>query len=377
MVVLALQERGYRIAVVTSHGSLELPDLDDYAGIPIYRFPFYAAFAERDIERLAEIHRRLRALKAEFAPDVVHINFLGPSAICHVQTTSAHPAPLMVTLRGMLPDDVLQAGSGYAFALRGADWVTANASAALEQARRHLPQIIPRSSIVYDGGDPSGIAPSPLSFEPPRLLCIGRLAPEKGFDLALSAFALILGRCPTARLVVAGDGPERGRLERQAADLGVAAAVEFVGWVAPKKVQALLNTVTAVIMPSRTEALPLTAVEAGQLARPVVATRVGGVPEVVLDGRSGLLVEPESVSGLAGALTWLLNHPEQAAQMGARARAYTGETFGMQRCVDGYDALYRRLIEARREGARADSRRVRLEAAQRTISEPSAGRADV
>ena len=353
---VALRERGYRIAVVTSHGSLDLPDLDDYAGIPVHRFPFFSAFAERDIDRLAGIHRRLSRLKGDFAPDLVHINFLGPSAIFQVQTTAAHAAPLVVTLRGMLPDDLLQGGSGYAFALRAADWVTANASASLERARRHLPELAARSSVIYDGLDPPPIPPAPLPIEPPRVLCLGRLSFEKGFDLALSAFALLAGALPAARLVVAGDGPERAALQRQAADLGIAAAVDFVGWVAPESVFELINTATVVVLPSRTESLPITAVEAGQMARPVVAARVGGVPEVVVDGQTGLLVDPESPAALAGALQWLLGNPAEAARLGAEARVRTSATFSMERSVDTYDELFRRLIEtamaSRRSGAR-------------------------
>jgi glycogen(starch) synthase len=180
------------------------------------------------------------------------------------------------------------------------------------------------------------------------LLCLGRLAPEKGFDLALTALASLIERFPHIRLVIAGDGPARTDLEQQAAKLGLAHVVDFIGWVAPDKVPALLNTATVVVMPSWREGLPLVALEAALMARPVVATRVGGLPEVVVHGQTGLLIEKEDSDGLAKAIAFLLEHPETATQMGQAAQQRAQEVFNSEQCVNAYDALYQKLItEAR------------------------------
>jgi glycogen(starch) synthase len=175
------------------------------------------------------------------------------------------------------------------------------------------------------------------------LLCLGRLSPEKGFDVAVTAFASLVNRFPNARLVIVGEGPERTKLECQIRKLGLTHRVELAGEVAPEEVPGLLNTVTMVLLPSRQESFGLVALEAALMARPVVATRVGGLPEVVLHEQTGLLVENENSGALAEAAAFLLTQPATAMKMGQTARLRAHHTFSWQRHVDAYDALYQRL----------------------------------
>jgi len=155
---------------------------------------------------------------------------------------------------------------------------------------------------------------------------------------------MIARRYPRARLVIAGDGPARTELERQASDRHLSHAVEFVGWVAPDRVPDLINHSTIVLMPSREDSFPLVALEAGALARPIVATRVGGLPEIIQHQETGLLVEKEDSNGLAQAISFLLGHPEAAVSMGQAAQRRIEVAFSWEKHVDAYDTLYRRLI---------------------------------
>jgi glycogen(starch) synthase len=198
--------------------------------------------------------------------------------------------------------------------------------------------------------------PPPISFDPPRILCLGRLVPEKGFDLALAAFSVICHRFPGARLVLAGDGREWDNLKQRATELGLALSVEFVGGVPPDKVTDLIAEATLVLIPSRLEGFGLVALEAGSMARPVVATRVGGLPEVIVHEETGLLTESENSEALAGAIELLLEQPEKAERMGRAARERAQREFGWERYVDVYDGLYRKLIMDAREGASMNSR---------------------
>src|SRR5207244_1285250 len=169
-----------------------------------------------------------------------------------------------------------------------------------------------------------------------------------GFDIAVTAFASLVRRFPGARLVIAGDGPERTKLEQQISELGLAHRVELAGAVTPCEVPALLNTITAVLLPSRQESFGLVALEAALMARPVVATRVGGLPEVVVHEQTGLLVKPEVPEALAAGLTYLLAHPHTAVHMGQAARQRAQDRFSFERYVADYDALYGELT---REGS--------------------------
>jgi len=157
------------------------------------------------------------------------------------------------------------------------------------------------------------------------------------------ALASIVERFPQVRLILAGDGTVRQALERQIAELGLVDHVEFRGWIAPDEVPALMNEATIVVLPSRWEGLPSVALQAAMMARPIVATRVGGIPEVVVHRETGLLVEPEDVSALAAAIAFLLMSPEIAVEMGSTGRRRVQEVFGWDKCVGEYEDLYRQL----------------------------------
>jgi glycogen(starch) synthase len=141
-------------------------------------------------------------------------------------------------------------------------------------------------------------------------------------------------------MTIAGDGPTRSGLQARAIMRGIDHAVDFIGWVAPEKVPSLINSFTLVLMPSRQDSLPLVALEAALMARPIVATRVGGLPEVVAHEETGLLVESENSRALASTVVFLLSHPDVAERMGERARARARRLFVWEQHVDAYDALY-------------------------------------
>lgn len=342
--VPALQQRGHEVIVVTSHHYLDLPNQGRHKGIPIYRFPFRQGLQRGDAALCLEARKRVASLKRSFKPDVIHLNALGPSALFHLQTVDAHAAPVLVRINtdlfgseGELPNTL----TGQI--LHRADWITCVSNATLTQVHRWLPQISDRTSVIYNSVDIPR-APSPLPTDPPRLLCLGRLIPEKGFDVALAALALLIDRFPDLRLVVAGDGPERAALEHQAAELGISQSVEFIGWIEPEQVPAILDQATAVVLPSRREGLPMVALEAALMARPVVATRTGGIPEVIVHEETGLLVDKDDSRGLATSLALLLAEPERAAAMGQAAYRHARSTFSSERCVQSYLDLYQRLI---------------------------------
>jgi glycogen(starch) synthase len=342
----AMEERGYEFEVVTSHGTLALPARDEYGGIPVHRFPFYSALATGNAEQLVEALQGVAKVKRAFKPELVHVNFSDPSVFFHLHTARAHPAPWLFSLRQSVPnaaggrkDSLLRR------ALLSADWVTSISETGLADLVRVAPEITDRSSVIYGALEQPDLTAAPLGVETPKLLCLGRVVEDKGFDLALTAFASLAERFPQARLVIAGDGPARPALERQATELGVAERVRFTGWVAPEEVPALLNEVFVLIVPSRwlEEGLPNTAIQAAQMGRPLVGTRVGGLPEAIVHGDTGLLVEREDSEGLAEAIAYLLERPQRAAEMGQAARRRADEVFGAQRHLDTYEALYRKL----------------------------------
>lgn len=344
----ALRERGYEFLVLTSSNSPDLPAETSHEGIPVYRFPF--TFSSNNIDQVTKLRRQVATLKRTFAPELIHINGTSINVFFHLTTVDAYSAPVLVTLHNeRFSDDrpELNAGNDTLLGrtLRSADWVSCVSVAVLADVRRLVPEIISRSSVIHNGLDLPPVIPAPLPFHAPRLLYLGRLIPRKGVDVALSAFASIANRFPSVRMTIAGDGPARTALENQAAELGLRDLIDFVGWVTPENIPALINTATIMVMPSRREPFGLVALEAAQMARPIIATRVGGLSEVVEHGQTGLSVENENVNEFAEAMSILLEHPETATHMGQTARSRAIERFSWTRCVDAYDTAYRKLIQ--------------------------------
>jgi glycosyltransferase involved in cell wall biosynthesis len=160
---------------------------------------------------------------------------------------------------------------------------------------------------------------------------------RKGIDVLLRASTRLTF---PHRLVIAGDGPERRELEELARRLG--ASAEFLGFV--PDLAERIEDLGVFVLPSRGENLPIAILEAMALAVPVVATRVGGVPEVIVDGESGLLVEPEDVDGLAAALGRLAEDEELRQRLGRAAAARVAEHFEAGLVARKMVALYRELV---------------------------------
>ena len=205
---------------------------------------------------------------------------------------------------------------------------------------RAVPSLEGRTRVVHNGLPQPDQDPVRLPFDPPVLLALGRLIPEKGFDIALRACALVRRQVPEIQMIVAGDGPEREGLAQLAAELGL--DVSFPGWVDPGDVPALINRATLVIVPSSfAEPFGLVALQASQMARPVVAARSGGLPEIISEGGSGMLFEAGDQKAAAAAIARLLADPELAARMGSEGRSRALGTFSMKRYADAYEEMYR------------------------------------
>jgi 2-deoxystreptamine N-acetyl-D-glucosaminyltransferase/2-deoxystreptamine glucosyltransferase len=161
---------------------------------------------------------------------------------------------------------------------------------------------------------PQHVEPEPL--EPGTFVFVGRLTRQKALPVAFEAMREVDG----VRLVLVGDGPERARLESAVARLGLDGRIEFAGVRSRHEVLRTLAGATALVLPSAWENLPHAAVEALAVGTPVVATAVGGVPEVVHDGENGLLVPANDAAALAAALRRIVSEPGLRDRLAAGAQ---------------------------------------------------------
>src|SRR5262249_34067580 len=182
-----------------------------------------------------------------------------------------------------------------------------------------------------------------------NVLFVGRVEEAKGaFDL-LSAWVKVQRTCPAALLIVAGPDRTKGRFLDEAHALGIDHSIRFYGPVPLFQIAGLMRQSRIFCLPSHKEGTPNCVMEALASGLPVVATRVGGIPDVVEHGKTGLLVDKGDVHGLASALSTLLNDPERCVGQGKAAHAYAREHLDARKSITRLIQIYGELINSYRE----------------------------
>ena len=171
---------------------------------------------------------------------------------------------------------------------------------------------------------------------------VGRIAPIKNHRLFFDAMARVLAEYATAHVVVAGDGDLRPEMERYVREIGIANRVSFLGW--RHDLPQVYTDLDVVVISSNNEGTPVSAIEAMAAGRPVVATRVGGLPDVISDGETGYLVAPGNVEQLASAVERVLGDGETTDRLRRKARESVKHKFAVERLATDIDLLYRRLL---------------------------------
>lgn len=204
----------------------------------------------------------------------------------------------------------------------------------------------PNWCVVENGVDldafrdiPAGM-PDDLDVPPgaPVAVVVGALRGRKRHADALSCWPRVLQCAPDAHLLILGDGPERSKLQEQARELGISARVVFAG--TRPDVARIVSASTLLLLPSEHEALPTTLIEAAACATPAIACDVDGVPEVVIDGQTGLLVPVHDPPALAEATLRLLGDEALRRSLGARARQLAEERFDARLWAERLQAIY-------------------------------------
>jgi glycosyltransferase involved in cell wall biosynthesis len=206
-------------------------------------------------------------------------------------------------------------------------------------------------TVIHNGLDLDAF-PAAASREPRRrVIVVANLRPEKGYDVLIEAAGRVLRQFPDARFECVGTGPQLASIQAALAAGGISGAFTFFGQ--RDDVPALLGAADIFVLPSRSESLPNAVLEAMAAGLPVVASAVGGVPEIVDDGRTGLLAPAGDAAALADRLCRLMNDAPLAARLGEAARREVRERYSFDRMVAAVDALYVREL-ARRGRVRAE-----------------------
>jgi len=343
----ALDPARCRIAVACLGGpGAVMPEVADYA--PVY------CQTRSGANNLSALLFLLRLMRTEQV-DVVHTYYGRTRAYGRL-------AAILARVPVIISAEMAQVGP---YSLKGwaterlFDYFTDHFVAVSEATRVHLFRTRqvppPRVTVIYPGIDlvrfDTQERPPMVRYElglPDHALVIGvvaRLVTYKGHADLIAALPWILQTVPTTRLVFIGDGPAASDLRRQVHEVGLAEHVHFLG--ARRDIPRLLRAFDVFVLPSHQEGLGLAIIEAMAAGLPVVATRVGGIPEVVVEGETGLLVEPGNPPELAEVIVHLLTNPYTRRQMGIKGRQRVEAYFTSQRTAANLTALYCRLLQAK------------------------------
>ena len=204
--------------------------------------------------------------------------------------------------------------------------------------------------VRFEDGDGAAIRKEFDLGSAPVVGCVARLAPRRGHELLIRAFQQLLPEYPHARLLLVGKGEARARLETLVSDLGLAREVLFAGY-READLPAVLQALDAfALMGAGSDESCRAALEAMAAGRPVVGRRVGALPETVVHGVTGLLVDDDRPESVAAALRALVARPEQAAAMGRAGRERARTLFGSDAHAAQVERVYRRIVESREPG---------------------------
>jgi glycosyltransferase involved in cell wall biosynthesis len=197
---------------------------------------------------------------------------------------------------------------------------------------------------------------SAISSTTPLVGIVARIAPSRGHLTLVDAFAQVRAAIPAARLVIAGKGEFRPQVEQRIGELGLTDATHFTSYREDDLPEVLAALDVFVLLTPGSEGSCRAVLEAMAVGKPVVAARVGALQDIVLDGETGLLIEPHAYTALAHAISRLFRAPEQARQMGLRGRQRIERFFSRERQVDAVLRLYRQLHVAQRASSTTRNR---------------------
>jgi len=300
-------------------------------------------------------------LVAEVQPHIIHAHTATPDGYAGLLLKKKYGLPLVVSLRGG-DINVYPYRDSLTFRLTRRVIAEADKVTAVSNALRAAAEGIVRSqkeiAVVYTGCDLTrfsfsaearsllreklGIAPESFA-----LIFIGHLLRTKGIFELVEAFRILCRKYRDVHLIFVGGGQDGQALAAKVVEVGIGGQVYFVGVRPHDQISDWLSAADVLVLPSWHEGLPNVVVEAMACERPVVATRVGGIPEAVADGKSGILVERGDVKALANAIAFLAEDPTRRAVMGAAGRQIIKERFTWEKNAEKTIQVYREVLGER------------------------------
>jgi glycosyltransferase involved in cell wall biosynthesis len=297
---------------------------------------------------------QLIRLIQKYRIQIVNIHYPGECFFYLAICRRILPIRLITTVHGadLFPDGIPRAAYPKAikWLLDLSDRIVTSSNAYREDVASVFPQLRGKIVLIHNGVDlaelGNGSCDSASIKRPPYILCVAMHNEKKGLDVLLRAFALIHHKEPSLKLMLVGDGPLRGQLEDLASTLGIAKKVEFLGRQGRTQVADLLHSCEVFVLPSRSEPFGIVLVEAMACKKPIVATTAGGIPEIIENGRNGILVEPDDSNDLAKAIIVLLKDRELRLMLGKDGYETVHTRFSSHNTGLKYETLFADVLNS-------------------------------
>ena len=278
--------------------------------------------------------------------DVINCHYLAEYFLHLVIAGRLLRVPVVVSVHGADVDRYAKAGRAQRLLLRlvvrGAHRIVGCSQAMARQTAEVFPAAARKTTYVHNGLDLEQFAPMAAAppISTPFVLCVCRQVEKKGVDTLIAAFALLMREFPELTLVIVGDGPTLKRDFALARSLGLQNRVQFTGDLAHPEVRRYIAACSVLAVPSRAEPFGLVVLEGAYYRKAMVCTRVGGIPEIVTDKSSALLVDSDDHQAMAWSLGTLLRDPALAARLGAEAHRVLLDRFRWEDRVKDYIRLF-------------------------------------
>ena len=393
----SLRERGNETTIITFHYSRTWPQREVMEGVPVIRV---AALLLRDREKLPRLLQKLSYLLAMLVMgwtlwrqrqyyDVLHVYHLNFLTLLAAMLCRLAGKPMIISLRSAGSGKTVRSHNKASFVTGSLDTtapllqinrrvkfegdlerlarmgkpvvrlirsllqsihvVVVVLSSRMERWLVEQDFTLPDVQLIPNGVDVTRFTPihgdTSIRGREQVVVCVSKLRYEKGIDVLLQAWCLVHQQAPQAQLIIVGSGYLQTQLECMAKALGIAASVEFTGLQSDIPTQ--LHRGSLAVLPSRWEGMPNALLEAMACGLPCVATCVSGSEDIIQHGVNGLLVESEDYQGMAQALLTLLHDPLLTQKYGQAARKTVEGHYSLERVIDRYVELYRRIAEPR------------------------------
>ena len=230
--------------------------------------------------------------------------------------------------------------------MNSADWLVAPSQSTLDAVLTKFPRLQTKASAIHNAVDMTEFEPDgPGEIQRGQhILCIALHHPRKAIDVLIKAFKIFSQNHTEVELWLVGDGPVTGQLEDLVHQLGLAEQVKFLGGQDRPSVRKLLRQCAFLVLPSRDEPFGIAILEAFASRKPVVASAVGGIPEIIEDGKNGILVEPENPQALCDAMTTVWNDRELAERLACAGYVTVKQYFQWETAAARYEATFMNLL---------------------------------